>query len=200
MHFADLNIYHSTLNEWPYENLLKSHPEWSKAFQMQQVHGDTIKEVGEQFHIGMVSECDAMISNQRNQTLVIKTADCVPIAITDIQKNDFAAVHAGRAGTEKKILKKTLQLMIQKGSQPQDIYVYLGPSIGPCCYEINRQTHEVYDLWKNNHAQAVALGVPPDHIKLSGQCTRCHEPKQYYSYRSGDLEKRFFTVISKLQS
>jgi copper oxidase (laccase) domain-containing protein len=200
LQFADLNIYHSTLDEWPYQNLLKRHPEWTNAFQMQQVHGDKAVEITGLSSPAVVPECDALISSNAKQILIIKTADCVPIAITDIKKKSLGAVHAGRAGTQKKILTKTLQQMIQNGSQPADLYVYLGPSIGPCCYEINRQTHEIYDLWKHNYDQAVSLSISSDHIKLSGVCTHCHQPKKYYSYRSGDLEKRFFTVVSKIQS
>jgi YfiH family protein len=200
MIFADLSIYHSTLEEWPIEKLMQSHPDWSQAYSMQQVHGDHIENISELSTLTVIPECDALFSENKKQVLIIKTADCVPLAITDLKTNRFAGVHAGRAGTEKKILKKTLQTFIKQGSKPEDLYIYLGPSIGPCCYEINRDTHQVYDLWQNNLSQALELGVPAQNIHVSGICTRHHFPKKYYSYRGGDLEKRFFTVISKIQS
>jgi len=200
MIFADLSIYHSALTESPLSNLLKNHPSWAEAYAMQQVHGDNIQDISQWPLVKLIPECDGLISQNIKQTLIIKTADCVPIAISDNTKPHFAAIHAGRAGTEKLILKKTLQKLTALGSQPHSLYVYLGPSIGPCCYEINRETHEVYDLWKKNQKQALEMGLPAENIKLSGICTCCHKPKQYYSYRGGDLEKRFFTVVSKLQS
>ncbi len=193
-------IYHSTLEEWPFEKLVEKHPQWQKALRMQQVHGDAVHQTGLFSDPSLTPECDAMLTSQKTQTLIIKTADCVPIAITDFQQNSFGAVHAGRAGTEKKILKIILQQMIENGSKPSNLYVYLGPSIGPCCYEINRNTHEKYDLWKKNQQQALEMNIPLENIKISGICTTHHTPKQYYSYRAGDLEKRFFTVISKIQS
>ena len=80
---------------------------------------------------------DASASNQPGILLAIQTADCVPILLVDPKKRAVAAVHAGWRGTLARIAQKAVGRMQQEfGSTPSDLLAAIGPSIGPCCYQV----------------------------------------------------------------
>jgi copper oxidase (laccase) domain-containing protein len=90
------------------------------------------------------------------------------------------------------------------GSSPDDIVAGIGPSIGPCCYEvgdevitewsarsirdggwavIRRDTSYHFDLWNANRLALIAAGVPRTQIEISGVCVRCAVDR-FFSYRA----------------
>jgi YfiH family protein len=80
---------------------------------------------------------DASISNKPGLLLGVQTADCVPILLVDPKKRAVAAVHAGWRGTLARIVQKTVgRMQLEFASRPADLLAALGPSIGPCCYEV----------------------------------------------------------------
>lgn len=80
---------------------------------------------------------DAAVTNASRLLLSVQTADCVPILLVDPKKRATAAIHAGWRGTLARIAEKTVGRMRQEfGCQPSDLLAAIGPSIGPCCYEI----------------------------------------------------------------
>ena len=50
---------------------------------------------------------DCLITKERNQSLWIYTADCIPILIADIKTRNIAACHSGLRGLKKRIIQKT---------------------------------------------------------------------------------------------
>jgi len=102
---------------------------------LKQVHSDVIHRISS----GAVEALpgDASITNLGNVLLSVQTADCVPILLVDPRKRAVAAIHAGWRGTLARIAEKSVGRMIQEyGSKPADLIVAIGPSIGPCCYEV----------------------------------------------------------------
>lgn len=80
---------------------------------------------------------DASTTNRANLLLAVLTADCVPVLLVDPKKRAVAAVHAGWRGTLLRLAAKAVGRMRQEyGSNPADILAAIGPSIGPCCYEV----------------------------------------------------------------
>lgn len=80
---------------------------------------------------------DAVITSTANLLLSVQTADCVPILLVDPKKRAVAAIHAGWRGTLSRIAEKAVGRMQQEyGSKPGDLLAAIGPSIGPCCYEV----------------------------------------------------------------
>ena len=72
----------------------------------------------------------------------MKTADCVPILLTDINATFVAAIHSGWRGTYHKIITNTLDLIFKKLKiNPRDIVGSLGPSISLANYEVSE------DMW-----------------------------------------------------
>ncbi len=83
---------------------------------------------------------DASITNRPNLLLAIQTADCVPILLVDPKKRSLAAIHAGWRGTLSRIAAKTIgKMQMHFATNPRDLLAALGPSIGPCCYEVGTE-------------------------------------------------------------
>lgn len=149
-----------------------------------QVHNNKIAVVtremrgrGSNDHESALDDIDAMVTNVPGILLMIQVADCVPLLFYDPVKKVIAAVHAGWRGTVLKIARNTVKSMANKyKSDPYNIYVGIGPSIGPCCYEV--------DLWETNKRQLLDSGIPQSNIEVSRICTRC-EKKTFFSYRAG---------------
>ena len=105
---------------------------------LKQFHSDVIH----LFHDAPSDPCrgDASITNRPNLLLAIQTADCVPILLVDPKKRAIAAIHAGWRGTLARIVAKTLgKMQMHFGTNPRELLAAIGPSIGPCCYEVGTE-------------------------------------------------------------
>jgi YfiH family protein len=102
---------------------------------LKQIHSDVIRI----FRDSAADPCkgDASATNRPGLLLGIQTADCVPILIVDPKKHAVAAVHAGWRGTLARITQKAVgRMQLEFGTKPADLVAAIGPSIGPCCYEV----------------------------------------------------------------
>lgn len=110
-----------------------------------QVHGDQIALVRRQQAgsgacdlLSVISGADALVTDEPGLPLCTLHADCVPIFILDPVRKVIGLAHAGWKGTILKIGAKTLQYMQRVfKTKPEDCMVGIGPSIGPCCYEVD---------------------------------------------------------------
>jgi polyphenol oxidase len=83
---------------------------------------------------------DAAITKRSGLLLAVQTADCVPILLVDPKKRAVAAIHAGWRGTLARIVTKTIGAMqMHFATNPRDLLATIGPSIGPCCYEVGTE-------------------------------------------------------------
>ena len=101
---------------------------------MDQVHGNDVVVVDGPRPGAPVA--DALVTRTPNLALVVLVADCVPVLLADAAAGVVAAAHAGRRGLELGVVDATLQAMQECGATPERIRVWLGPSIGGCCYEV----------------------------------------------------------------
>ena len=89
---------------------------------------------------GEPCKADASITNRPGLALAIQTADCVPILLVDPKKRAIAAIHAGWRGTLARIAAKTIgKMQMHFATNPRDLLAAIGPSIGPCCYEVGTE-------------------------------------------------------------
>ncbi|RPJ04712.1 MAG: laccase domain-containing protein, partial [Deltaproteobacteria bacterium] len=111
---------------------------------LNQRHGDGILLLKEPMHaIAPPLEYDALMTNVPNLFLGILTADCLPILVVDPRRKAIGAIHAGRSGTALRITSKCLKTMTDEfGSSVGDLRIAIGPSIGSCCYEIDRHVFQ----------------------------------------------------------
>lgn len=186
--------------------------EASRLVTPEQVHGDHIACVTEEDagrgatdYADGIHETDALITNTPNLPLLLCFADCTPIVFLDPEKRVVAIAHGGWKGTVASIAEKTLTRMEEAfGTQPKDVLVGIGPSIGPCCFEVGAEVAERFraafpyadewlitekdghphvNLWEANRQQMLRAGVPEENIQIAGECTCCRH-KWYYSYRA----------------
>lgn len=174
-----------------------------------QVHSNTVKVVTE----GDVKadplaptpfEADGLATNVPGVTLVVFSADCIPILLLDPVKRAVAAVHAGWRGTASAIAAVAVETLEGEfGTDPADILAAIGPGIGKCCFETDgdvpaaledglgalctpfmERTGEKWrvDLKAVNAAILACSGVPEDHIDVSGDCTCCQHDR-FWSHR-----------------
>jgi copper oxidase (laccase) domain-containing protein len=129
----------------------------------EQPHGNEVAVVG---GAGRVAGVDALVTRQRGLPLVIRCADCAPVFLVDRRTPAIALVHSGKKGTQADIVGNTLKAM-PAGAD----LALIGPSIGPCHYEM--------DLWSALESQLAGVAE----IYNPRICTTCHLDR-YFSYRA----------------
>ena len=177
-----------------------------------QVHGNNIIEANRnnidsnsQNRFNVLSEADAMITITPGICIMILIADCVPILLYDPIKKAIGITHAGWRGTVKRIAEKTVEKLVDKyNCNPEDIMAGIGPSIGPCCYEVGPDVIEEFErtdddtndiitdgkedgkghlnLWLANKKQLLRAAINENNIVTADLCTCCHSD-MFFSYR-----------------
>ena len=120
-----------------------------------QTHSDRVRLVtgddrGKGFRIERdYTDIDALITKEAGNTLVILTADCVPVSLADTVNHAVGLVHSGWKGTAAKIVPKTIIRMQEEfGTHPENLVIATGPSICGTCYEVGSEVinhfHEQY--------------------------------------------------------
>ena len=150
----------------------------------------------------ILPDTDALITDTSNITIGVRTADCVPILLYADDIKAVAAIHAGWKGTINGIVDKAIDMLIEKGSDPTQIFACFGPSICRQCYEIDialaqqfidagfadcityddifdpltskafAQRKPHLDLIKVNTKRMIDKGLTPSNINTSSPCTR----------------------------
>lgn len=166
------------------KNLLKQKP-WSglNLIEMEQVHGDKLAVISNPGELpsGKIPLTDGVITNQPGVGLLVRTADCLPILLHH-QSGLIGAIHAGRKGTQKGILSKALHRIKNDFGIKDNLTVWFGPAICGSCYQIDRETDQHFDLYKENRKQleeVFPLGSAV--LKEINICTLEHP--DYFSYR-----------------
>ena len=118
-----------------------------------QIHSSIVNKIDEN-NIGQKIDGDALITNLPKVPLLVLTADCVPVVIIDPVNKAIGVAHAGWRGTYDKISEKTIEEMIKSyNSNPQDLICVIGPSIGPCCYEVSKDLVEKFNINLANYEE-----------------------------------------------
>jgi YfiH family protein len=164
------------------------------------VHGTAVWAVGEP--LAADAEFDGLVCDRPGPVLGAFAADCVPILFADPEARVIGACHAGWRGTVNGVAATTIARMTELGAQPARICVALGPSIGPCCFEVGPEVVEEFRVAFGNVPKLVVQGPQKDHIDLrvalrtsleragvtpghiddQPPCTKC-EPDRFFSYR-----------------
>ena len=95
---------------------------------------------GSHSHEGSKANADGLFGNQFNQNLWVYTADCMPIFFADKRTRNVAALHCGRKGLEKKIIKNLVKIFDNFGTSRDDLLVAIGPAISKEYYLVDKIT------------------------------------------------------------
>jgi YfiH family protein len=192
---------------------------------VRQVHGASVRVLkkGETrpADAGERPRADALISNAPGLVLSVQVADCVPVLIADPKTSSVAAVHAGWRGTCAGVARAAVNAMAREfGVNPADLSVAIGPSIGPCCYEVGTNVIDAFrlaganeaelarwfahtktgslrlDLWAVNRDQLLGAGVQDDHIYVCRLCTQTHRDIFESDRADGEQAGRMAAMIA----
>ncbi|HOO70512.1 MAG TPA: peptidoglycan editing factor PgeF [Spirochaetota bacterium] len=179
---------------------------------LNQTHEDTVITVDEHpgedllFH----ADADAIITPLPGLCPVIRTADCVPLFLFDVNKKILAAVHSGWRGSSLSIAAKAVDLMLKHyDCKADDISAFILPSIGPDAYEVQQDVARFFpcditinkgqihlNLWKNITDSLMAMKIPELAIFNARICTIKNNDR-FFSHRRGDIQRNlnfaFFT-------
>ena len=180
-----------------------------------QVHGADVRiiESGDDFTENG-KEADGLITNLRNTSLLIFTADCVPVVFYDKKQGVVALAHAGWRGTYGDIAGEMVNIMVANyGCKVEDIKTIIGPSVSVDNYEVSYDLIEKFavlevpnyykeiegkyylDLWKLNKELLKKCGILEDNIKIIDFCT-VRDNDKFFSYRLDNAtSKRIGTII-----
>lgn len=156
----------------------------SRVVKVRQVHGDRVVDVAD---AGPAVEADGMVSSVPGAALCVLVADCVPVVLSRRDGTAVAAVHAGWRGAVARIASQAVRRL-----GTADVVAALGPSIGPCCFEVGAEVVTAavavggadvvstgprgrphVDLWAVVKADLVSAGMRPEHVDVLGVCTVC---------------------------
>jgi len=165
-----------------------------------QVHGaDVVVVDAPGAHAG--STADAAVTDVVGAPLVVRVADCVPVAL--LGDHSVGVVHAGWRGLRAGVVQRTVEAMTALDGRVPFAAV-AGPHIGPCCYEFGdedlsdladrlgsgvRSTTDdgrpALDLSAGIASALEGDGVP---VAFDGACTACDD--RYWSFRATATTRR----------
>jgi polyphenol oxidase len=171
-------------------SLLSVEPE--RLVRLRQVHGNQVHDADRHVPSPGPPEADAAVSSDPARALSVQVADCVPLLVGDRSTGAVGVAHGGWRGTATGIAGAATRAL----GDPRRQVAAIGPSIGPCCYEVGAELLDRFrdggwvrgvddwferragrwylDLWRATSDQLVRVGVPAESIHVSRLCTFCH--------------------------
>jgi YfiH family protein len=183
-----------------------------------QRHTAHVKRVGPGERGAICEGCDTIITDAPGVPVLLRFADCTPILIYDPGHRAFALVHSGWRGTVQAAARVAVEALADAfGSRSRDLVAAIGPSIGPCCYEVGDDVTSAvraafdgaddllpqaasgrhhFDLWAANRRWLEQAGV--EQIETAGMCTACRTD-EFYSYRRENGKTGHFGAVMVLR-
>jgi len=183
---------------------------------MRHVHGTNVWTVGQP--VTDAAEFDGLVCDRVGPVLGAFAADCIPLLFAEPDARVCGAAHAGWRGTVAGVARNVIARMAELGARPDRVRVALGPSIGPCCFEVGPEVVAEFraalgevpgmivagprkdhvDLRVATRAVLERAGVRADRIDDRPPCTRC-EPERFFSYRrdgkAGGMHMGFIGLV-----
>ena len=181
----------------------------SRAVGCRQVHGDEVRiiraeDAGRLAYDERPYDADAMLTDVPGVPLVAYSADCCTVLLCDPVRRCVGAVHAGWKGTALGVARRAVETMASVyGSEPANIRAALGPAIGACCFETDRDVPDAIrahlagdaepfiekrgekyhvELRQINRLWLLRCGLEARHIEVHPDCTACRLDR-YWSHR-----------------
>jgi len=179
---------------------LPSAPIW-----LEQVHSDRVIKIDKDTAL---QQADASYTDQAGVVSVIMTADCLPVLLASSDGAEIAAVHAGWRGLLAGVISNTVAMF-----KSDNVIAWLGPAIGPDCFEVGGELKESFVAKSNNFGSAftqtsegkyladiyqlarlelAALGITQVY---GGDFCTVTDKQRFYSYRRDGETGRMATLI-----
>lgn len=158
-----------------------------------------------------LAEADAATTAQVQTVCVVMTADCLPVLFASKNGQQVAATHAGWRGLLDGILENTVAEFSQNNSE---IIAWLGPAIGPQCFEVGEDVFSAFterdeasaiafrrvqqkqkwlaDIYQLARLRLNSMGVTDIY---GGDCCTYSDETHFFSYRRDGVCGRMATLI-----
>jgi len=158
-----------------------------------------------------LQQADASYTAESGVVCAVMTADCLPLLVCTADGSQVAAIHAGWRGLLAGVIGNTLTAM-----KNADLLVWLGPAIGPDCFEVGSEVRTAFlekstafttafneqsngkwlaDIYQLARIDLAMLGVTK--VYGGGFCT-VTEHERFYSYRRDKQTGRMATLIWRM--
>ncbi|MGZ5054982.1 MAG: peptidoglycan editing factor PgeF [Methylobacter sp.] len=155
-----------------------------------------------------LQQADASYTAKPGVVCAVLTADCLPLLVCSADGSKVAAIHAGWRGLLAGVIGNTLTAM-----RNSDALVWLGPAIGPDCFEVGAEVRDAFleksaafmtafkqqdngkwlaDIYQLARIDLAMLGI--DKVYGGGFCT-VTEHERFYSFRRDKQTGRMATLI-----
>ncbi len=158
---------------------------------------------------------DGLVTRLNNVALAVLTGDCLPVVYSD---GDYIAIsHQGWRGSLDNMAGSMVKVLIDLGVKLKNLKIAMGPSIGACCYSIDKNRADLfvkkYPNWQKeiilyssgkiflnlprlNYLQLLEMGVSKENIDFFPFCTSCDH--RFYSFRrDGKLNREMLNFVIK---
>lgn len=180
---------------------LPSAPIW-----LEQVHGTRV--IKAEQNNTVLQQADASYTDQSKTVCTILTADCLPILLCNSDGSKVAAIHAGWRGLLAGIISHTV-----KALNTSQLMAWLGPAIGPECFEIGSEVQTAFieksiknavafkptnpdkflaDIYQLARIELASLGIKQVY---GGDFCTVTDKQRFYSYRRDGETGRMATLI-----
>ncbi|RJQ47469.1 MAG: peptidoglycan editing factor PgeF [Gaiellales bacterium] len=181
-----------------------------------QRHSDVVRELGREQDVGDGADgresafspfdpCDGLVTSMERAPLLLLFADCVPVVVTARSggRSLVAVIHAGRAGLVAGVVANGVRRLRETAAaELEKLTAAIGPSIGPCCYEVDAAAASAFaarfgseavqgrnlDLRLAARRELERAGVGAGDVHLLDICTACDQ--DFYSYRRDGVTGR----------
>lgn len=155
-----------------------------------------------------LQQADASYTAESGVVCAVLTADCLPLLVCAADGSQVAAIHAGWRGLLAGVIGNMVTAM-----QNNDLLVWLGPAIGPDCFEVGDEVRGAFlqksaafitafkqhgngkwlaDIYQLARIELAMQGI--DKVYGGGFCT-VTEQERFYSYRRDKQTGRMATLI-----
>jgi len=163
-----------------------------------------------------IPAADAAVLTRPGRSLVMLTADCLPVVIGDDAGRGLAIAHAGWRGLAAGVI-ETAAFALRERLGDTQLMAWIGPGIGPAAFEVQSDAMDQFPVQERGAAYFRArdpkrfpgkwLGdLPALARKRCGDlgitrvggglwCT-WHDTERFFSYRRQAISGRFATVIA----
>jgi polyphenol oxidase len=190
--FASLNLGRSTGDDVAHvaENRRRAcallDADSSRLTTNRQVHSATVNQAlpGAEGRVG-----DGLWSDRPGAPMLALAADCVPIALAAPGRARLAVLHAGWRGLSSGVVAAGAKAL-RGGEEDIELAAAIGPSAGPCCYEVGDEVSCLFDadltqarkldLWSAAERTLRAAGVV--RVERVDLCTICRA-ELFFSHR-----------------
>ena len=192
------------INQKKILNFLPASPIW-----LNQIHSDITQELPAEGNL----DCDASFTYKKKLVCAVRTADCLPILLTNREGSFVASIHSGWKSLGKGIIENT----IKKIESSSEIIAWLGPCISQAYFEVGQDVYDYFVLndranisaflsIKNNkylfslsHVAIYKLNRLGVHeitgMDITDEFCTYQQKNNFYSYRRDNITGRMATLI-----